>query len=190
MFHANTTSRSPLRQRTRAGEGSMKCMLVTLAAIVLLIAPAAAAPREVGAASLVGEARFSLLGFALFDAALYTQSGEFAWSEQFALSLTYQRAARREVLLNRTLRGMSDRGAGDDQALAPLRERLTACFSDVARGDRFTGVSTGPDTARFYLNGEERCDIRWSGFRRAFFGIWLDAEGGQARLSAQLRGEN
>lgn len=167
----------------------MKRFLVTLAALALFSSNAHATPREVGDATLVGQARFSLLGLSLFDAAVYTESGRFAWNDKFALSLTYKRNAREEVLLNRTIRGMSERGAGDAKALAPLRERLGACFSDVARGDRFTAVSTGPDTARFYLNGKESCTVNWPDFRRDFFGIWLDAKGGQAKLSAKLRGE-
>lgn len=168
----------------------MKRFLVSLAAFALLSSPASATPQEVTGTSLVGQARFSLLGFSLFDAALYTESGRFAWNDDFALSLTYKRNAREDVLLNRTIRGMTERGAGDAKALAPLRERLGACYSDVARGDRFTAVSTGPDTARFYLNGKESCTLTWPNLRRDFFGIWLDAKGGQAKLSAQLRGES
>jgi hypothetical protein len=167
----------------------MKRFLLSIAAMALLSGPAFATPREVGGAALVGEARFSLLGLSLFDAALYTESGRFTWNDEFALSLTYKRNAREEVLLNRTIRGMSERGAGDAKTLAPLRARLGSCFSDVARGDRFTAVSTGPDTARFYLNGKESCTVQWPDFRRDFFGIWLDAKGGQAKLSAQLRGD-
>jgi hypothetical protein len=163
--------------------------LVILASLALLSGPAAASPREVGNAALVGEARFSFLGFSLFDAALYSDSGRFAWDDEFALALTYKRNARVDVLLNRTIRGMSERGAGDAKALAPLRQKLSTCFADVARGDRITAVSTGPDSARFFLNGKERCSVTWPDFRRDFFGIWLDAKGGHAKLSARLRGE-
>ena len=85
---------------------------------------------------------------------------------------------------------MSGRGAGSVQSLTPLRAELARCFTDVARGDRFTGVSTGPDTARFYYNGAHRCDVRWPGFRRHFFGIWLAGrDGPAAEISARLRGE-
>lgn len=168
----------------------MKRFLFSIAALALLSSPAGATPSEVDGASLVGKAKFSMLGFSLFDAAVYSESGRFAWTDEFALSLTYKRNAREDVLLNRTIRGMTERGAGNAKALAPLRQKLAACFSDVARGDRFTAVSTGPDSARFYLNGKESCTVMWPDFRRDFFGIWLDAKGGQAKLSAQLRGES
>lgn len=167
----------------------MKRIALAIAAALLMAAPASAtAPREIGAATLVGEARFTLLGLALFDAALYSETGRFSWDDDFALSLTYRRAAPREVLISRTMRGMSERGAGDAARLVELRRRLETCFLDVARGDRFTGVSTGTDTAIFYLNGAQRCTVSWPGFREAFFGIWLDAGGAQADVSARLRG--
>ena len=61
---------------------------------------------------------------------------------------------------------MRGRGAGNAQALAPLRAQFEQCFPNIARGDRVTGVSTGPNTARFYHNGAHRCDIEWPNFRR------------------------
>jgi hypothetical protein len=84
---------------------------------------------------------------------------------------------------------MSQRGAGSAEQLAPLRTQLARCFPDVARGDRITGVSTSANTARFYVNGAQSCQVEWPNFRRQFFGIWLDARGGQAAMSARLRGE-
>jgi hypothetical protein len=163
----------------------------TLAAI----APAWAQPAEVGRAlpnaERVGTASYDVLSVRLFSAELWANGGAFSWERPFALSLTYQRSARASTLINRSIREMSSRGAGNAGALAPLRAQLARCFTSVARGDRFTGLSTGADTARFYLNGAHRCDVRWPGFRRYFFGIWLAGrDGPAARLSAQLRGES
>ncbi len=163
-------------------------------ALSLAAAPASASPSEINRAipnaQKVGEARYHILSAPLFDAELYTASGAFTWTQPFALSLTYQRSARQSTLLNRTIREMSQRGAGSAQSLAPLRAQLARCFESVARGDRMTGVSTGPNTAVIYHNGAERCTVEWPNFRRHFFGIWLAGRDGQAaRLSAQLRGE-
>jgi hypothetical protein len=46
----------------------------------------------------------------------------------------------------------------------------------------------GPNSARFYFNGVQRCEVEWPSFRRAFFGIWLDAQGEARALSVRLRG--
>jgi hypothetical protein len=161
-------------------------------AFALCATPAAASPAEVSralpGAEKIGEASYHLLAIHLFDAELYADGG-FSWERPFALTLTYERAARQSTLINRSISEMSGRGAGNARALAPLRTQLEQCFPNIARGDRVTGVSTGRDTARFYYNGAQRCDVSWPNFRRHFFGIWLDGRDGRAaELSAQLRG--
>lgn len=172
----------------------MRLFMFLCASLALLATHASAAPAEVNhalpGARMVGEASYEALSVKLFDAELWNGSGDFSWEQPFALALTYQRSARAETLVNRSLREMSSRGAGTGRALTPLRAQLERCMPSVARGDRITGVSTGADTARFYFNGAHRCDVRWPGFRRSFFGIWLAGrDGAAARISAQLRGE-
>ena len=174
----------------------MKFGFATLFVLALAVfTPAAEArPPELDgpmpAAQQVGEARYQFLGWRLFDATLWSETGSFSWSNQFALSLGYARQFSANALTAQTISEMSQRGAGDAASLQPLAARLRTCFADVAPGDRITGVSLGPNTARFYYNGRLRCDVEWPGFRRAFFGIWLDASGGNRALSAQLRGES
>jgi hypothetical protein len=163
-------------------------------ALALTALPAWASPTEVEralpGAQKVGEASYHMLGIHLFDAEAYVVGGDFSWERPFALTLTYERSARQSTLLNRSMSEMSQRGAGDVRTLAPLRAQLARCFPDISRGDRVTGVSSGANTARFYYNGAQRCDVNWPGFRRHFFGIWLDGRDGlAATLSARLRGD-
>jgi len=163
-------------------------------AFALFASPTHARPPEVSQAlpnsEQVGQAQYRPLSIPLFSAETWAEGGDFSWSEPFALTLTYHRNARASTLINRSIREMSQRGAGTPASLAPLRTQLAACFPNVTQNDRITGVSTSPDTARFYYNGAHRCDIRWPGFRRTFFGIWLAGrDGPAAEISAQLRGE-
>lgn len=161
-----------------------------LVASLLLATPASALPAEVEqalpGAQRIGSANYQFLGIRLFRAELWTANDAFAWDRPFALTLTYERSARATTLVNRSISEMRQRGARNPEA---LRARLLACFADVARDDRITGVATSADTARFYLNGVRRCEISQPGFARDFFGIWLDAHGSQANLSARLRGD-
>lgn len=171
-----------------------RLIAIFAALTVLATGPALANPAEVGralpGAQKVGEARYSMLAISLFRAELFTADGDFSWERPFALTLNYERAAPQSLLLNRSVREISQRGGGTVASLAPLRARLAECFPNIAQGDRITGVSTSADTARFYHNGAQRCEIEWPGFRRQFFGIWLDGrDRASARLSAQLRGE-
>ena len=172
---------------------TIRTALAALAVAMVVASPASASPAEVGAAipnaQTVGAAPYRLLGITLFQAELYAADGDFSWQRPFALSLTYERAARQSIILNRSIAEMSQRGAGTAEQLAPLRAQLSRCFPNVQRSDRITGVSTGVNTARFYVNGARSCTVEWPNFRRHFFGIWLDARGGQAAMSARLRGE-
>lgn len=174
----------------------MRRFLAAIAVLALIgVTPASANPGEVRRAmpnaEKVGEAAYTVLSVRLFNAELFADGGTFSWERPFALSLTYDRSAQASLLINRSIREMSSRGAGTAQQLAPLRTQLERCFSSVSRGDRFTGVSTGQETATFYLNGAQRCEVRWPNFRRHFFGIWLAGrDGAAARISAQLRGES
>lgn len=155
-------------------------------------AHAAARPVEVvgslAGAQLVGEAPYRFLGATLFHASLWAEGGAFAWSRPFALSLVYDRSFSARALADHTLREMSR--AGPLAHRERLHARLVSCFGDVGRGDRITGVSLDAHTARFFLNGERRCDIEEAGFSRAFFGIWLDASRANQRFSQRLRGVN
>ncbi|MBK8545532.1 MAG: hypothetical protein IPL62_19585 [Caulobacteraceae bacterium] len=174
----------------------MRRLFAALAALALISAtPASASPGEVRRAlpnaEKVGEATYTVLSLRMFNAELFADGGSFSWERPFALTLTYERSAQASLLINRSIREMSSRGAGNAQALAPLRTQLERCFSSVSRGDRFTGVSTGQETATFFLNGAQRCEVRWPNFSRHFFGIWLAGrDGDAARISAQLRGES
>lgn len=135
---------------------------------------------------MLGASRYQVLAWPVFDAELWSPQSRFSWNEPFALSLTYRRDIEAEALVSRSLSGMAERtrlGSRED-----LAARLRACFADVRAGDRFTGLSLSSDSARFYLNGRRTCDISWPGFRRAFFGIWLDARGADRAFSARLTG--
>jgi hypothetical protein len=172
----------------------MRLILTLVACVLFTAGPALARPAEVARAlpgsQMVGHATYEALSVRLFSAELWADGGAFAWDRPFALSLTYERSARASTLVNRSISEMTSRGAGSARTLAPLRARLTACFPNIARGDRITGVSTGPNTARFYYNGAQLCDVTWPNFSRHFFGIWLAGRDGRAaEISAQLRGE-
>lgn len=163
-------------------------------ALALFLVPLAAEarPSEVAralpGAERVGAARYEVLTLHVFDAELWSQRSTFAWGTPFALTLTYRRNFSARSLIGRSATEMRRRGVSA-QNVEAITSRLQSCFADVAPGDRITGVSTGDDSARFYFNGIQRCQVSWPGFDQAFFGIWLDARGSQAEESARLRGQ-
>lgn len=161
-------------------------------ALAVLACPATALARhpeviaELGTAERLGEARYHVLAWPVFDAELWAREDAFSWDRPFALSLTYRREISANDLVSRSLSGVAERARLEsNDRLATL---LRSCFANVQPNDRFTGVSLNQDLARFYLNGRQTCEITWPGFRRAFFGIWLDAPGRDRALSARLTG--
>lgn len=185
--------RFPSSRRSKDGDILKSCATAFLALLAALWSSVAEArlPEVESAlpgAERVGTASYRVLAWPLFDADLWAIGGAFSWERPFALALTYRRHFRARDLTNQTLTEMSRRGAGEVRALAPLGVLLNGCFRDVAPSDRITGLSLGPDTAKFFVNGVQRCELRWPGFRRRFFGIWLDGRGGDRALSARLRG--
>lgn len=171
----------------------MKCGFAALLAMFALgAANVEAAPLEVSqampGAMLVGQARYSFVSLPMFDAALWSRDGAFAWDRPFALSLTYRRAFTAEALAERTLSEMEARGDAPGASLEPLRARLFACYVDVAAGDRITAVSQGANRAAIFFNGVQQCTLEWTDLRRTFFGIWLDGRGGSRAFSERLRG--
>ncbi len=165
--------------------------LLLAAALLVGGAPAQARPVELSSAlpqaERIGAGAYQVLGLAIFDAALWAENGAFAWDAPFALEITYRRGFSAAALTNRSITEMARRNSAA-RADARLRAMLMACFADVTPGDRISAVSTNEDSARFYINGAQSCSIVWPGFRRAFFGIWLDEAGPSRPLARQLLG--
>ena len=108
--------------------------------------------------------------------------------DPFALALDYRMKFSSAQITKASIHEMarfSDREEGDFQA---LRTQLETCFPNVKKGDQIIGVSEGPDTARFYYNGEESCAVKWPEFRELFFGIWLGEDTRAPRKARVLKG--
>ncbi len=171
-----------------------RLVLSAITLVALGATPALARPAEVmralPEAERVGAAQFRVLAQPVFDAELWSEAEAFSWDRPFALALTYRRALSGDALARRSIDEIAQRQGVSRASLAPLETQLSACFEDVRPGDRITGVSTGADTARFFYNNNAACTVRWPGFRRAFFGVWLDGQGARRSFSERLRGDS
>jgi len=143
-------------------------ILLTLLATGCLSQPVADAGLEE-----LGAARYKKAIFKLYDASLCTPSNAFEWDNSFALSLDYLREFSGEMIADAGIHEMARFSGQDKEAYAELRPVLMTCFPDVEKGDQIIGVSEGPNSAKFYYNGEMSCDVEWPEFRNQFFGIWL-----------------
>ncbi len=137
----------------------------------------------------LGSAKYKRAFIKLYDASLCSASDRFDWNEPFALTLDYSRDFKGSRIVWATIHEMARLSDREKSDIEPLRETIEQCFPNVEKGDQFTGISDGPDTARFYLNGELTCNVEWPGFREQFFGIWLSAETREPKKAKRLKGE-
>lgn len=136
-------------------------------------------------AQLRGEATFRYLGFALYQARLFTPEGApLDWDAEFALELTYLRDVSAEDLVNGTLTELERTGSA-----LPRREALAACFDDVTDGDRYAAITRGPDRILFLRNGSAACTLDHPGIKTGFMAIFLGENTRSGRFTRQLLGE-
>lgn len=137
--------------------------------------------------SLQGASEVTLLGFELYDAALWTEGRGFSYDTGFALSLTYARTFSAQQLAERTRQELARIEGVSPESLDEL-DGLDSCFADVSRGDRITAVNMGPDRIRVFVNGARSCDIAAPDITRRFFSIWLGEETRAPRTRDALLG--
>lgn len=135
-------------------------------------------------AALRGEATFKMLGVAIYDARLFTKSGAaLDWSEDFAIELTYRRDLTQYDLVEGTLREFKRAGTP-----LPLGTELRRCYFDVAKGDRYTAITSGPNLIGFWRNDTKTCDLSYPGISKRFMGIFVGDNTRSRRFTQQLRG--
>jgi hypothetical protein len=169
------------------------CLLLCL----LLILPAARAdlpsPLRSEATSLkrVGEGRLTWLGFGVYRASLWSADGkvpEASPRNALALSLWYERAFKRQQLIDIT------RNEWERLSLAPAGTRdtwarqLDGIWRDVAKGDNLTALVIPDGETRFYDGTRLLGRITDPGFGPAYVAIWLDERSAVADLRKALIG--
>ena len=133
---------------------------------------------EVSSAQLSGEGDFSMLGFRLYHAQLWSAHLPVSYDAGFALQLTYARHIARERLASTGI-GEIKRLANTPIPPAQLEQwqrDMERAFTDVEAGDQLCGVFVPGAGVRFYSNGTPTVTIDDAAFARAFFDIWLDPQ--------------
>ncbi len=173
-------------------------MRAALVALLLALAPQAAAAREVGpvpapparyALQPVGQGTLTWFGLRVYVAALWSKSGRADFDEPFALVVRYARALEGAAIAERVHEELAHLGAGGAAQRDGWARQLRALLRDVEAGDEIAGVHRPGAGARFYLNGRALGEIADAAFSRAFFSIWLDPRTREPELRAALIGQ-
>ncbi|QID17078.1 hypothetical protein G3580_05140 [Nitrogeniibacter mangrovi] len=160
---------------------------LVLGFVLLVSMPASArvplpeALRDVGPWQLRGAGDMRVLGWRVYEAALWRR-GDTAGHE--ALAIRYDTTISSERLVSTTLEELERLGL-------PRPERWQAvlgrAFPDVAPGDVLVAVRSA-DGVRFYAAGRQTARVPDPAFADAFFGIWLDPRTREPDLRAALLG--
>lgn len=159
--------------------------LITVALLCVLGVFAASAnqsvlPQELRAeladAQLAGRAKLKVLGFQIYDAALWVAPGfkSKAFSDHaFALELAYLRKVSSDDIASRSMEEMRRFATLSPEQESRWLKQMREVFPTVQAGDRLTGFHRPGVGASFHYNGKFKGEIRDPEFARLFFGIWL-----------------
>lgn len=164
-----------------------------LAALVLMMWAGAACADwrgDVQAAKLIGEGDFSVLGFRLYRAQLWSERVPVDYDERFALHIVYARGIKRERLANTGIEEIKRLAAAPIPAdtLERWRADMMQAFVDVGPGDQLSAVYLPDKGVRFYAGDHLTAEVDDPAFARAFFGIWLDPSTRAPTLRKHLLG--
>ncbi len=157
----------------------------------LLVAPAWANWQdEVPGARIIGTGDFSVFGFDVYNARLWSAAQPLVEGQPFALELIYLRRISRDDLVEASVDEIK-RLAGSSISPAQLavwQTQMQQAFVDVRAGTRITGVYLPGQGARFFVGQQLQHEIDDPQFARAFFDIWLSPRTRSPELRQQLLG--
>ena len=164
-----------------------------LAAIVLVLWTTAACADwrgDVQSATLVGEGDFSVVGFKLYRAQMWSERVPIDYDERFALHIIYARGIKRERFVDAGISEIKRLASAPIPAdtLERWRADMMQAFVDVGPGDQLSAVYLPDKGVRFYAGDRMTGEFDDPTFARAFFGIWLDPSTRAPTLRRQLLG--
>ncbi len=141
----------------------------------------------VPSAQKIGEGQLRRWGFLVYDATLWSTTGQFESNQPFALSLTYARSISRDQIVDASLDQMRELGIDVDQH-PDWAQALRNVFVDVNEGDTLTGVHV-PGEGAVFFEGDRLTGRIDEDLSQAFFDIWLDPETTAPELRLALLGK-
>ena len=172
----------------------LKVVLNALVALMLIflnafaVAQTAMIEKFVPEAELVGEARFKVLLFPVYDASLYAPNGEYERSSPLALVLNYVSDLKKERIVSTTVKTFERRKMGSSADIDKWRKIMRMHFSDVRKGDQIMIAFPDFQTVVFSTNGSNPTFVRDQGFAAAFKDLWLGDNVRNKRFQTKLIG--
>ncbi|HWH85992.1 MAG TPA: chalcone isomerase family protein [Pseudomonas sp.] len=141
-------------------------------------------------AQIIGSGDFSVFGFDVYSARLWSTGRPLVDGQPFALELIYRRAISRDDLVSTSVDEIKRLNGSrvSPAQLAGWQVQMQQSFVDVQAGTRITGVYLPGQGARFFVGQKLQHEIEDAQFAKAFFDIWLDPRTRSPELREQLLG--
>ena len=137
---------------------------------------------------LVGEVNYSHLFWDLYDAKLFSETGDFE-ENKFALVLKYNTKISRKSVVKETINQLKKQKEYTEEELDELRTLLKNTFKDIKVDDTFIGIREN-NTAYFYFKHEKVLETKDLEFINLFFNIWLREDSSNPAFTKKLLGQN
>ena len=137
---------------------------------------------------LVGEVNYSHLFWDLYDAKLFSETGDFE-ENKFALVLKYNTKISRKSVVKETINQLKKQKKYTEEELDELRTLLKNTFKDIKVDDTFIGIREN-NTAYFYFKHEKVLETKDLEFINLFFNIWLRKDSQNPDFTKILLGQN
>lgn len=147
--------------------------LVVTSALVLSGVAQACIPEPIEPLQQVGQTRLSVWFWDVYDAALYTDSGNYETYEQRALKLNYLRKISADDLVDTTADEWQKLEIELTEEHQQWLVQLRSMWPDVANGDCLMLVEDDAGASVFYNNQGELGRIPSAQFTEDFLAIWL-----------------
>lgn len=192
LFVAVDLPKNSEKKQKMMGKVMMKAMLSLLLFSHLLTVPAYADNAFLKAmtnpADLVGEGRFSVFVWDVYDAKLFAPNKQWRASQPFALSLTYLRNLSGNEIAKRSAEEMRKIGCEDKAKLQVWYQQMMDLFPDVAQNVTLTGIQDLQGVTHFYQGNQKLGEIADPEFGQWFFGIWLNQRTSEPEFRRKLLG--
>lgn len=172
-----------------ASAGALFYSNIALAQVGSANAATASTPAPLAGARMVGQGSLRFLGFDVYRARLWVQSGFEAdnfGAHPLALELTYQRNFTAQAIAKRSIEEMRRVGEFTAQQAARWQQALQEALPDVKEGDRLLGLHQPGVGAVFKMGGRVVGEVPDAEFSRLFFGIWLAPQTSEPGLRREL----
>jgi hypothetical protein len=140
-------------------------------------------------AGLVGTARFQVLFFKIYDAALFAPQGVYDRGAPYALRLTYLINGRKDRIIKQTVKEMKRQRAASDSMIESWLPLMEAAFIDMPKGSSADFIHAADDRLVLATDGRVIAEITDRRFIRALMDIWLGPKVRDADFQLALLGK-